>query len=69
MPLMNGNSDEIISENIAELRRAGHPEAQAIAIAMRQAGRGPKGTTPEQEPDDESTETTTDADDPRDLND
>jgi len=67
MPLMNGNTDAIISENIAELRRAGHPEAQAIAIAMRQAGRA-RAAQPEAEPDDESTETTTDADDPRDLN-
>lgn len=41
MPLLNGSSHEIISENIRELRNAGHPEDQAIAIALhksREAG-------------------------------
>lgn len=35
MPLHRGASDEIVSENIRELRHAGHPEDQAIAIAMK----------------------------------
>lgn len=35
MPLLHGSSDEILGENIAELRRAGHPEDQALAIALR----------------------------------
>lgn len=41
MPLLNGSSHEVISENIRELRNAGHPEDQAIAIALhksREAG-------------------------------
>ena len=42
MPLMNGSSNEVVSQNIRELRNAGHPEDQAIAIAMKQAGKGPK---------------------------
>ena len=40
MPLKPGSSDDAVSANIAELRRAGHPEAQAVAIAMREAGKG-----------------------------
>ncbi len=42
MPLMKGSGKDIISGNIAELRRAGHPEAQAVAIAYRVAGEGKK---------------------------
>jgi len=38
MPLKKGSSEKVISENIAELRRAGHPAAQAAAIAYREAG-------------------------------
>ena len=39
MPLKKGSSKKVISENIRELRHAGHPEKQAIAIAMHQAGK------------------------------
>lgn len=39
MPLKEGSSDEVISENIAEMVRAGHPHDQAIAAAYRKAGR------------------------------
>ncbi len=42
MPLMKGSSKDIISGNIAELRRAGHPEAQAVAIAYKEAGKSKK---------------------------
>jgi len=38
MPLEAGSSREAIAHNIAELRRAGHPEKQSVAIAMREAG-------------------------------
>lgn len=38
MPFHHGSSKKVISENIRELR-AGHPIAQAIAIAMREAGK------------------------------
>ena len=39
MPLLKGNSRDIISLNIAELRRAGHPENQSVAIAMKYANK------------------------------
>jgi hypothetical protein len=39
---MKGSSKDVISGNIAELRRAGHPEAQAVAIAYKTAGEGKK---------------------------
>jgi hypothetical protein len=38
MPLKHGKSEKVIGENIAELRHAGHPEDQAIAIAESEAG-------------------------------
>jgi len=39
MPLKKGSSREAMSENIAELVRAGHPQKQAEAIAYRVAGK------------------------------
>lgn len=42
MPLMKGSSQDIISGNISELRRAGHPESQAVAIAYKEAGKSKK---------------------------
>jgi hypothetical protein len=42
MPLMSGSSQAVISENIREMRKAGHPENQAIAAAMNKAGKGRK---------------------------
>ena len=39
MPLKSGSSKETISQNIATERNAGKPEAQAVAIAMRKAGK------------------------------
>jgi hypothetical protein len=40
MPLIPGNHPSVISQNIRELRNAGHPENQAIAIAMHTAHHG-----------------------------
>lgn len=37
MPLRPGDSPDVISANIAELIRAGHPPRQAKAIAERMA--------------------------------
>lgn len=37
MPLLTGSSKEIISENIAELIKAGHKRDQAVAIAYQKA--------------------------------
>lgn len=42
MPLQSGRSQSTISENIAELIRAGHPRDQAVAIAYKKAGEGTK---------------------------
>lgn len=39
MPLESGSSRSAISHNIATERRAGKPEDQAVAIAMRKAGK------------------------------
>lgn len=39
MPLKRGKSDRIVGENIAELEASGRPRAQAIAIALRKAGK------------------------------
>lgn len=37
MPLKPGKSTAVISANIAELIRYGHPEKQAVAIAISNA--------------------------------
>jgi len=37
-PLKAGRSKKVISYNIAEMIRAGHPRNQAVAAAMRSAG-------------------------------
>lgn len=42
MPLLKGNSKNVVGDNIRELRKAGHPEDQAVAIAMKNA----RGTAP-----------------------
>jgi hypothetical protein len=39
MPLKKGSSDKTVSQNIRRLRHEGKPQKQAIAIAMRQAGK------------------------------
>lgn len=44
MPLLPGSSKAVIAANIAELRRAGYPEAQAVAIAFQKAGKSRRGT-------------------------
>ena len=41
MPLKHGSSQKVISENIREMRKAGHPEAQAVAAAMNVAHHNP----------------------------
>jgi len=50
MPLLKGSSDAVVSENIRELREAGYPQKQAVAIALREAGRSrntvTRGTKP-----------------------
>jgi hypothetical protein len=39
MPLKSGSSDAVVSDNIKSEMHAGRPQDQAIAIAMRKAGR------------------------------
>lgn len=39
MPLQAGSSQATISQNIAEMRKAGHPEDQSVAAAMQKAGK------------------------------
>jgi hypothetical protein len=39
MPLLKGSSNSVVSQNIAELRRSGRDEKQAVAIALSKAGR------------------------------
>jgi len=44
MPLKKGRSKKVISANIRTEMRAGRPQKQAVAIAMRKAGRArPRG--------------------------
>jgi hypothetical protein len=42
MPLQKGHSHEVISGNIKELKKAGHPQKQAIAIALSHARKSQK---------------------------
>ncbi len=42
MPLKTGKSNKTIGSNIAELERSGRPAKQAIAIAMKKAGKAKK---------------------------
>lgn len=39
MPLNKGRSKAAISANIRELRHSGRPQKQAVAIAMKKAGK------------------------------
>lgn len=48
MPLKLGSSPDIISANIAELVKAGHPQKQAAAIAYREASKHAKDMKPEE---------------------
>jgi type II secretory pathway component PulF len=41
MPLKKGSSQKTISQNIAELRDAGYPLKQAVAIAADKAKKSP----------------------------
>ena len=42
MPLKRGKSQVVISANIQELIAAGHSHDQAVAIAMKKAGKAKK---------------------------
>lgn len=42
MPLKSGRSRVVVSSNIRTERKAGVPQRQAVAIAMRKAGKARK---------------------------
>jgi hypothetical protein len=39
MPLENGKSKSVVSRNIAEMVKSGHPKDQAIAASLKEAGK------------------------------
>jgi biotin operon repressor len=43
MPLKKGSSKKAVAANIKELRHSGYPQKQAVAIAMKTAGKARSG--------------------------
>jgi hypothetical protein len=42
MPLKSGKSQKVVSSNIKEMVKAGHPRKQAIAASLKKAGKSNK---------------------------
>jgi hypothetical protein len=42
MPLKRGKGNKVVSQNIRELKAAGKPQQQAVAIALKKAGKSKK---------------------------
>lgn len=43
MPMKKGSSKKVVSSNVREMIRAGHPKKQAVAAALRMARHSGKG--------------------------
>lgn len=43
MPLKKGSSDKVVSKNIKEMVKAGHPQKQAVAASLKEAGKSNHG--------------------------
>jgi hypothetical protein len=43
MPLKSGSSKKVVSANIREMMAAGYSQKQAVAAAMRKAGKSNRG--------------------------
>jgi hypothetical protein len=48
MPLKKGSGKSVVSDNIREMIKAGHPQKQAVAASLNKAGKSnkPKGRKP-----------------------
>jgi hypothetical protein len=42
MPLKSGKGKKVVSQNVREMVKAGHPQRQAVAAALKKAGRARK---------------------------
>ena len=39
MPMKHGSSQKVVTSNVREMVKSGHPQKQAVAAAMRMAGK------------------------------
>jgi uncharacterized protein YdaT len=65
MPLKEGSSQEVISQNIRELVDSGYEQDQAVAIAMSKAGKSNRDAIGDDMPNPFQPSETEDISDPR----